>query len=115
LIDSYYREKQYQLNELARKYRGEFTSQDYWNENWVRMTLLSFTEFFGLSKYSLSHDLSNALRGSFYRFSSAFLRNALVVNAPIMFAANTTNFNTASSYIEFILKSTLLSVLLFPI
>ena len=115
LIDSYYREKENHLNELARKYRGEFTARDFCLENWVRVSVLSLTPLFGFSRYSLSQDLSNAFRGMFSKFSSVYLRSAVFMQAPIMYAATNTNFDSPLSYFEFMIRSSILGALLFPL
>lgn len=67
------------MNELARKYRGEFTTSDYIQANWLRMFVFNFTEFFGFSKVSLQKDLSNAFRGMFRGAMSSFLLNGMAV------------------------------------
>lgn len=51
----------------------------------------------------------------FSKFSSVYLRNAFCLQAPIMYAAINTNFDSPLSYFDFMIRSTLLSVLLFPV
>lgn len=103
------------MNDLARKYRGEFTSSDYFNANWMRMFVFNFTEFFGMSKISLQKDLSNAFRGMFRGALSSFALNGVAVQGSLYYAATTTNFRKSTAYLEYMTKVTISSVLLFPL
>lgn len=112
-MKAYFKEKQNYIDDIARKYRGEFTYHDYLNNNIARMFLLNFTEFLGFSKGFVLHDLSFAFRGIFRGFMTSVLKNSLAMHFPLIYASS--NASDTFTYTGFMTRFAFLNLLLLPI
>lgn len=75
--------------------------------------MLGFTEFVCMSAVNVGKDVSLAFRGLGRGFLTASLKNSLVLNAPLCYAASTDKNHM--KYFDFMVKFSLLNLLMVPL
>ncbi len=114
-MNQHFRRTRHHLENIKRKYRGEFTMMDFARDNWVRLLLLNFGEFLSLKTGNFQRDLGV--------FSKMFFRGAYIafgVNSLLYFgthglAAQYATTNKPTSFFSYFSSFMLLSTILYPV